>query len=889
MRPAPIPFALSCLLCPVALAQSPAWSPDFAPRGLLGAPLDSLVFDDGAGSELFVAGPLQAAGAQADAMLAAWNGHTWRKIPAVLQQYSGAVESASIRLLASFDSGSGAEFYAAGYFAEIEGVAARSIARRTSQGWAALGANTTAGDDLFITALRTVDLGGATALYVGHTFESVGGVAPSILSKWDGSTWSSVGSPLQGRVTDIAAFDDGGGVKLYVAGQSMWSTSPLPVSSVLAWDGATWSQVGGSSSGVVERLIVHDDGSGPALFAAGASDAIVGVARLSGASWTSLGAPVGGNVLDLALWPSVSGPRLAAVGSFNQLGAATSVGMAVWNGSTWANVGASGVTTAQNALPIANSVASGDLGDGPRMFTTGAFTRVDDVSALNVVTWDGSAFEALGGGAGLSSPVSALASYQGALYAGGLFVGAPGSSQPYLAKWTGVEWSADAPLLNQRVESLYSANPGNGERLLVSGVFTQPHPSFLAWDGAQSSPLGALNSNGLIRAQIARDEGNGTVLYVGGSFTSIGGVTARNVARWDGQSWSSLGLQSPNNAVHALEFFDDGQGGGEQLYAGGAFLQAGGQYVFGIARYDGASWHPVSHGFDSGVFALAVHDDGSGPKLYAGGAFRLAPPATALAIARWNGVSWQAVGAGLGSGPGSAVNALTSHDDGSGPALIAGGNFLVSGTTAMRNLARWQAGAWTEFAGGADGSVGVLRVLDDGTGLGSALWVGGSFHTVGDTVSSHLARWGKTCESESYCSSGLTSSGCAPSMGAVGRASASQVSNLLLNATSLEGARSGHLFYGVNGAIEAPWGQSSHTLCVHAPTQRTPTQVTGGTSGACDGAMTLDWNAFSNANPGALGQPFSAGQDVWSQAFFRDPAGPKTTALSNALRFTICP
>jgi hypothetical protein len=35
--------------------------------------------------------------------------------------------------------------------------------------------------------------------------------------------------------------------------------------------------------------------------------------------------------------------------------------------------------------------------------------------------------------------------------------------------------------------------------------------------------------------------------------------------------------------------------------------------------------------------------------------------------------------------------------------------------------------------------------------------------------------------------------------------------------------------------------------------------------------------------------PLSAGQEVRAQAYFRDPAGPKTTALSNGLVFTICP
>jgi hypothetical protein len=78
-------------------------------------------------------------------------------------------------------------------------------------------------------------------------------------------------------------------------------------------------------------------------------------------------------------------------------------------------------------------------------------------------------------------------------------------------------------------------------------------------------------------------------------------------------------------------------------------------------------------------------------------------------------------------------------------------------------------------------------------------------------------------------------------------------------------------------------------LCVKAPTQRTGTQPTGGTGGQCDGAFSLDWNAYVATHPSALGVPFSAGAEVRAQAYFRDPPGPKTTALSNGLRFTICP
>ena len=73
------------------------------------------------------------------------------------------------------------------------------------------------------------------------------------------------------------------------------------------------------------------------------------------------------------------------------------------------------------------------------------------------------------------------------------------------------------------------------------------------------------------------------------------------------------------------------------------------------------------------------------------------------------------------------------------------------------------------------------------------------------------------------------------------------------------------------------------------PLQRTPLQSSGGTAGACDGALQLNWNAFLAAQSGVLGVPFSSGDHVFVQAWFRDPSAVKGTNLSNALAFPIAP
>ena len=68
------------------------------------------------------------------------------------------------------------------------------------------------------------------------------------------------------------------------------------------------------------------------------------------------------------------------------------------------------------------------------------------------------------------------------------------------------------------------------------------------------------------------DDGSGPALYVGGDFTTAGGVAANHIAKWDGSSWSPLG-SGMNFVVRALTVFDDGTGLAA-LYAGGAFASA---------------------------------------------------------------------------------------------------------------------------------------------------------------------------------------------------------------------------------------------------------------------------------------------------------------------------
>jgi Tol biopolymer transport system component len=143
-----------------------------------------------------------------------------------------------------------------------------------------------------------------------------------------------------------------------------------------------------------------------------------------------------------------------------------------------------------------------------------------------------------------------------------------------------------------------------------------------------------------------------------------------------------------------------------------------------------------------------------------------------------------------------------------------------------------------------------------------------------------------------YCTSGVTTNGCTASTAASANPSVAHSSACNITIANVEGLKSGILFYGIDNAGFTPaiwaFGSTSY-VCVKGPWQRTAIQDSGGTLGACDGSFALDWNAYQLANPLALGNPWSIGDKVYVQAWFRDPLAVKATNLSNALELTYVP
>jgi hypothetical protein len=269
--------------------------------------------------------------------------------------------------------------------------------------------------------------------------------------------------------------------------------------------------------------------------------------------------------------------------------------------------------------------------------------------------------------------------------------------------------------------------------LYACGVFTTAGGAsannIAKWNGTGWSALGSgVGGSSSYPSELALD-GAGN-LYAGGNFTTAGGVPANYVAKWDGTTWSALdsGITAffANGPVRAL-----GVDGAGNLYAGGDFISAGGVAANQIAKWDGVAWSvpggaPAVVATNGTVSAVAF--DGSG-NLYAGGSFATAGGVTVNCVAKWDGSAWSALGTGMIP---SNLDSLVVRDlavDSAGN-LYASGEFTMAGGVPGTSLiAKWDGSAWSALGSGPPFQVTALAVF------GTDLYVGGG------VSNGNIAKW----------------------------------------------------------------------------------------------------------------------------------------------------
>ncbi len=143
----------------------------------------------------------------------------------------------------------------------------------------------------------------------------------------------------------------------------------------------------------------------------------------------------------------------------------------------------------------------------------------------------------------------------------------------------------------------------------------------------------------------------------------------------------------------------------------------------------------------------------------------------------------------------------------------------------------------------------------------------------------------------SYCTAGTSTNGCVATMSCSGVPSVAAPSGFVLTTSQLEGQKNACMKYSISGTLNAPWVSTNGSfLCIKAPQQKMgPPLNSGGTFGACDGAVALDFLTWSADHSSALGQPLVVGSTFYVQTFYKDPPAPKTINLSDALTFIIEP
>ncbi|MDQ3036655.1 MAG: hypothetical protein M3Y87_29960, partial [Myxococcota bacterium] len=174
-------------------------------------------------------------------------------------------------------------------------------------------------------------------------------------------------------------------------------------------------------------------------------------------------------------------------------------------------------------------------------------------------------------------------------------------------------------------------------------------------------------------------------LLAGGAFQEIGGVTAPQLARFDGAAWSSINHPVPNVASVLVDDRGICVGG-----LGAASIVA--CLPTGAVAWQTHSFPAAASEVDTRVDALGRDASGA---LVAGGAVRLAV-ALPEPIVRWSGSAWEPLGEGL-SGVPAQVRAIASDASG---ALWVVGQFEQIGADGaiVANVAVWD-DAWRPVGG----------------------------------------------------------------------------------------------------------------------------------------------------------------------------------------------
>jgi hypothetical protein len=514
--------------------------------------------------------------------------------------------------------------------------------------WTPLPTNLTAG-----TANRLISYRGELVV-AGLNFQ-INGAVSSVMVYRDGK-WLPLGPPISGMCNDLIEFEG----QLVVCGRT---GNPSVRPFILRWDGVEWKTMGATWRGSeVKRLTVFDGrlvavGS---MTGAGSRD-FLNAAVWNGSEWLGMGYPDPSGLVHVAThddvlyatsfrslwrWDRQRWTRVEPPGSF--LSKATMLGS--FDGDLL--LFGSGVVSGSKDLPVARLIdgkfrswegAAGVLSGRAimlgaiyqsKLVAAGPFSDIAGTKATGLGVWDGVSWESIGTGlVGGAWPLGLQAFSRGLIVIGdfgGVIDPTTGATVPTkgVARWDGERWHPfDAGLpIAPRSLGLDGDHPVVAVDVIGA---SPPRARIMRWVTDQWISIGELPGQAF-ETRIAALDG---VIVVAGARRNDSGIQIGNyVARWDGEQWTYLLDELSTRTVWRLGFHAG------QLYLTGSFSTIGGEAIWSLARWDGASWKPVGQGPGFYATCLLSTDDGS---LLVGGF----EPSGAR-VSRWDGENWTAIDIG---------------------------------------------------------------------------------------------------------------------------------------------------------------------------------------------------------------------------------------------------
>ena len=388
------------------------WSTEFAYPGFNNAALASTIFN----GELYVAGYFSTVHNISSPALAKWDGAAWLPIITDFVTFTGG--NISITALVEYNG----ELIVTGSFVSIDGVPCVNIAAWNGSSWRAIKNTNTLSSNITNLAVYNNEL------IVGGSFTEVDGVASISLAKWDGTTWSDMGAGIDlnsygqdyhHKIEVLKVHNN----ELYVGGTFESSYGQ----GLIKWDGTSWSGLGSGLNNYGNLFSVYDVtthnssliAGGDFTYADGLS--IDKLAEWDGSSWSSLG--------------FVSATPVGSVTSYNnKLYASSKDGISEYDNGNWNIIQGTEGFYAQkemfeynselvmlgNQMNISNvsdfvtkwdgsnwSTFDSYLGNGTdgwvmdmvtynnKLVCVGEFDRVGDIGAKDMALWDGISWESL--------------------------------------------------------------------------------------------------------------------------------------------------------------------------------------------------------------------------------------------------------------------------------------------------------------------------------------------------------------------------------------------------------------------------------------------------------------------------------------------------------------